>query len=243
MKIDGILRFVIERVGQIGWLLVLLSLQSGVALANHQVDEIEAALSEEVADQVAQRLGEPLSEEDQAYAYFLMAAYRHDPSAREKAEALYEGLNTADSLAFLGSLEMLKARDLEGGLFQLFKRKRWVQKGIEKIDAAADTYPDNLKVRIVRAISYLGLPALFGKFEEGFADINRILREMEAGTVSVPEEEPFFRDRASLYYYAGRYYLRKGEKKKAGEMFSKAAGSALPTPFAAASRKRISGLS
>jgi len=219
------------------------SVWTGAAFANHQVDEIEASLSDAVGAAVESRLGDARSQRDEAYAYFLLAVYKHDSGARQKAEALYEKLNTAEGEAFLGSIEMLKARDGAGGFFQMFKKKKMVQRGIDRLDADVDAHPNDLKVRIVRAITYLGLPALFGKFEDGLADIETILRGMREGKVSVPQEEPFFRDRVSLYYYAGRYYLRKDEKKKAKEMFSMAGESAPANPFAVASKKRLAALS
>jgi tetratricopeptide (TPR) repeat protein len=226
------------------WFVLFACLGTRIAFASHSIDEIEAILSDEVGDQIAPKLGKDLSEEDRAYAYFLLAVYKHDPAARDKAAAVYAHLNTPASEAFLGTIEMLKARDWEGGFFQgLFKRKRLVQRGIERLDQAVKAHPDDPQVRIVRAIAYLRVPSVFGKFEEGLADMERVIRWIEEGKLKVPEEELLFRDRASLYYYAGQYYLKKGEKKKAKEMFSKATGSTFHTPFAAASRKRIGALS
>ncbi|NKE71218.1 hypothetical protein [Candidatus Manganitrophus noduliformans] len=225
------------------WILLSFCLQTGIALASHYVDQIEAALSDEVGDQVGPKLGRGLSEEDKAYAYFLLAVYKHDPAAREKAEEAYAHLNTPASEAYLGTIEMLKARDLEGGFFRIFKKKRLVQEGIEKLDHAVKAHPDDPQVRIVRAIAYLRVPSYFGKFEEGLADMEKVIRWIEEGKLNVPEEELLFRDRSSLYYYAGQYYLKKGERKKAKEMFSKATGSTFHTPFAVASRKRIGALS
>ena len=218
-------------------------LQTRIAFASHYVDQIEADLSDEVGDQIAPKLGENLTEEDRAYAYFLLAVYKHDPAAREKSEKAYAHLNTPASEAYLGTIDMLKARDLEGGFFQLFKKKRLVQEGIEKLDHAVGSHPDDPQVRIVRAIAYLRVPSYFGKFEEGLADMEKVIRWIEEGKLNVPEEELLFRDRSSLYYYAGQYYLKKGERKKAKEMFSKATGSTFHTPFAVASRKRIGALS
>lgn len=227
------------------WLILLVSLlQAGTASASHQVDEIEAALSDVVGNQVASRFSEELPEKDKAYAYFLLAVYKHDPAARQKAESIYKHLNTPECQAFLGSIEMLQARDWQGGFFQgIFKRKGLVQEGIEMIDGAAKADPNNPEVRIVRAIDYLRLPPLFGKFDEGLADMERVIRWMEEGKINVPTEERFFRDRSSLYYYAGQYYLKKNEPEKAKEMFSKASASAFQSPFAVASRKRIAALS
>ncbi|HZR45316.1 MAG TPA: hypothetical protein VFA47_01335 [Candidatus Manganitrophaceae bacterium] len=223
--------------------LFLTSVPSGSAFANHQVDQIEASLSDAVGAAVESRWSDARSERDRAYAYFLLAVYKHDSGARERAEALYEKLNTPEGEAFLASIEMLKARDGAGGFFQLFKKKRMVQRGIEKLDADVDAHPDDPKVRIVRAITYLGLPAFFGKFEAGLSDMEILLHRLETGNISVPETEPFFRDRVSLYYYAGRYFLRKDEKKKAKEMFSLAIESAPDNPFVVASKKRLASLS
>lgn len=225
------------------WVVLISCSQLEIVRASHYLDQIEAALSDDVGGQVASKLGEDLSEADRAYAYFLLAVYKHDPAAREKAEAIYERLDTPESQAFLGTIEMLKARDWDGGFFQrLFKRKRLVQQGIEKLDRAVKAHPDDPQVRIVRAIAYLRVPSLFGKFEVGLADMERVVQWMEEGKINVPEEEFLFRDRSSLYYYAGQYYLKKGEKEKAKQMFSKATGSTFHTPYAAASRKRIGAL-
>ncbi len=225
------------------WIVLLACLQTRIAFASHYVDQIEADLSKEAGDQIASNLSADLSEEDRAYAYFLLAVYKHDPVARKKSEALYGRLNTPASEAYLGTIEMLKARDWEGGFFQLIKRRRLVQAGIEKLDHAVRTHPDDPQVRIVRAIAYLRVPSYFGKFEQGLADMEKVIRWIEEGKLNVPEEELLFRDRSSLYYYAGQYYLKKGERKKAKEMFSKATGSTFHTPFAVASRKRIGALS
>lgn len=222
---------------------LFLCLQTRIALASHYIDQIEADLSDEAGDQIRSNLSADLSEEDQAYANFLLAVYKHDPAARKKAESLYERLNTPASEAYLGTIEMLKARDWEGGFFQIFKKKRMVQEGIEKIDHAAKGHPDDPQVCIVRAIAYLRVPPFFGKFEEGLADMKKVVHWMEAGKINVPEEEPFFRDRSSLYYYAGQYYLKNGEKNKAKEMFLKASAATFHSPFAVASRKRIAALS
>lgn len=225
------------------WLILFACWGSGIVYANHQVDEIEAELSEAVGAAVESRVSETLPQEDQAYANFLIAVYKHSSAAREKAQEAFGRLNTPDSPAFLGSLEMVKARDFSGGFFQLLKRKKMAQRGIAELDRAAEAHPDDIKVRIVRAIGFLGLPSLFGKFEEGLADMERVIQWLEEGKIEVPEEEPFFRDRTSLYYYAGRYYLKKNDKKKAKEMFSKASGSTFHSPFAVASRRRLAALS
>lgn|GEM_PF-5378053 len=211
--------------------------------ASHQVDPIEAALSDDAGKEVASRLNPDLPETDKAYADFLLAVYRHDAHARHEAEALYDRMNTPESHAFLGSLSMLEARDWEGGFFSVLKRKRLVDEGIEQLDRAVNAHPENPQVRIVRGIAYLRVPPYFGKFDEGFADMKKVIEWMEEGKIDVPKEERFFRDRSSLYYYAGQYYLKAGDPNNAKKMFSKSSDADFHSPFAVASRKRIAALS
>ncbi|MBI1822597.1 MAG: hypothetical protein HYR80_00545 [Nitrospirae bacterium] len=125
----------------------------------------------------------------------------------------------------------------------IFKKQRYVQDGIEKIERTATDNPANLDVRIVRAITYLELPSLFRKFNVGLEDIKTLINWVQEGKVSVPNRETFFRDKSSIYYYAGRYFLKVNQIGQAKEMFIKSSESSAQSPFAMASRKRLSRLS
>ncbi len=207
-------------------------------------DEIEDTLSHDIGSFAESKLKDHLSRENTAYLYFLVAVYKHDSFAGEKAEKIYMELNTPEALAFLGSIEILKARDLGNvgvfrGLVNIFKRWRYVKSGTEKLDRAVGENPDNLDIRIVRSITYLELPASFGKFGDGLRDMKVILEWLKEGTVKVQDEEEFFRDKSSLYYYAGKYFLGNGQPNNAKEMFLKSAESSAHSPFSLAAKRRL----
>jgi len=207
-------------------------------------DEIEETLSHEIGSFAESKLKDHLSRENMAYLYFLVAVYKHDSFAGENAEKIYRELNTPEALAFLGSIEILKARDLGNvgifkGLVNIFKRWRYIKSGTEKLDRAVGENPDNLDIRIVRSITYLELPVSFGKFGDGLRDMKVILEWLKEGKVKVQEEEEFFRDKSSLYYYAGRYFLGNGQPDNAKEMFLKSAESSAHSPFSLAAKKRL----
>jgi tetratricopeptide (TPR) repeat protein len=220
-------------------------ISSTVAHGSHEIDDIERSLSKEIVNDVEIKLSHPLSQADKGYAYFLLAVYKHDPLARDNAEKIYKKLASPESHAFLGSIEMLKARDLKSGgffgsLMDIFKKQRYVQDGIEKIERTATDNPTNIDIKIVRAITYLELPSLFRKFNVGLEDIKTIVNWIQEGKVSVPNRETFFRDKSSIYYYAGRYFLKINQTSQAKEMFLKSSESSDQSPFAMASRKRLS---
>ncbi|MHB8483471.1 MAG: hypothetical protein ACYDBV_12185 [Nitrospiria bacterium] len=222
-------------------------ISSKVVEGSHEIDDIEKSLSKEIVHDIEPKLSHQLSQADEGYAYFLLAVYKHDPLAREKAQKIYKNLNTPESQAFLGSIEMLKARDLKSeGIFEsfmdIFKKRRYVQTGIEKLDRVAADNPASLDVRLVRAITYLELPSFFRKFEVGLEDMKNIVNWIQEGKVTVPDREILFRDKSSIYYYAGRYFLKMKKTDKAKEMFLKSSQSSDQSPFAIASSKRISRL-
>lgn len=223
-------------------------ISSKAAHASHEIDDIEQSLSKEIVTDVEIKLRHPLSQADKGYAYFLLAVYKHDPLARDNAEKIYKELASPEGQAFLGSIEMLKARDLKSGgffgsLMDIFKKKRYVQDGIEQIERTVTDSPANLDVRIVRAITHLELPSFFRKFNVGLEDIKTIINWIQEGKVSVPDRETFFRDKSSIYYYAGRYFLKMNRTGQAKEMFLKSSECSDQSPFSMASRKRLSGLS
>lgn len=222
-----------------------LMLMMAAAVGVSADDAIEEALALELGhmiDVLAQR--EDLPPRDQAYLYFLQAVYGHAPSARERAEERYRQLALPESQAFQGSLDILQARDLRrrgtwSGLLYVLTERRFVVQGIEELDTAVTTYPDNVDIRIVRAITYLQLPSIFGKFQVGLQDMKLVLEWTQKGTVSVPKEDRLFRDQASLYYYAGRYFLKTGQTDAAQAMFVHSIQSSARSPFAHAADRRV----
>jgi tetratricopeptide (TPR) repeat protein len=208
-------------------------------------DIIEQTLAHDIG-QVINTSPQPddLPQSDLAYLYFLQAAYGTDPSAAARAAGLYRRLDLPASQAFLGSLDILEARSLSqrgalGALVHFFAERRLVLQGIDKLDAAVSAHPDDVDVRVVRAITYLQLPSFFGKFDAGLQDIQLILQWIQNQTAVVPNDDPLFRDQASLYYYAGRYFQKTGQHDKAREMFLQSSQASPHSPFARAAARRV----
>jgi tetratricopeptide (TPR) repeat protein len=223
------------------WFVLILPVSRNAAASE---GDVERTLSEEVARLAEAESGRDLSMKERGYVHFLLAVYRHDARSREKAEEIYRTLGTPESRAFLGSIDLLKARDATGagffgGLLAPFKRLRDARRGVEKLDSAVRENPSNLDIRVVRMITYLELPSFFGKFRDGFDDMKTILRWMEEGTVRIPDEEPLLRDRSSVFYYAGRYFLKSGQRDKAREMFLKSTKTSPHSPFGRAAGKMV----
>ena len=210
-------------------------------------DAVEDTLAREInrsLDAIGQQ--RDLPERDRAYLRFLDAVYQHDPPARQEAEDLYRQLSLPESQAFLGSLAILKARDLSersllSGIWHVFTEHRLVSDGITQLDAATSAHPDNVDIRVVRAVTYLQLPSIFRKFDTGLGDIQLVLKWIEENKVSVPKEDRLFRDQTSLYYYAGRYLSAAGEPEQARTMFIRSSQSSSASPFAQAARQRLGG--
>jgi tetratricopeptide (TPR) repeat protein len=206
-------------------------------------------IEETLAYDIAQLIGTPpqpddLSQSDLAYLYFLQAAYGTDPTAAARAAGLYRRLDLPASQAFLGSLDILEARTLSqrgtlGALVHFFAERRLVLRGIDKLDSAVSAHPDDVDIRVVRAITYLQLPSFFGKFDVGLQDIQLILKWIQDKTAVVPNDDPLFRDQASLYYYAGRYFQKTGEHDKARRMFRQSSQASPHSPFARAAAQRV----
>lgn len=219
----------------------------GVAFASHEVDTIEVSLSKDIVSRIQQHQNTSPLAKDEAYRFFLLAVYGHDQEARTEAENIYKNLQTPESAAFLGSLKMVEARDFSSnGIFQgmkdIFKKRRFVNNGINSIDNAASQNPTNLEIKIVRAISYLELPSFFGKFDTGLSEMKIILKTIEADTTLVPDNDPLFRDKSSLFYFGGRYFLSLGKEGEARQLFRKSVIVSPDSPFAVASKRRIDTL-
>jgi tetratricopeptide (TPR) repeat protein len=208
-------------------------------------DAIEESLAHDIGQRIeASPHPDHVSQSDLAYRYFLQAAYGTDATAAARAAGLYRQLDLPASQAFLGSLDILEARTLSqrgalGALVHFFAERRLVLQGIDKLDAAVSAHPDNVDVRVVRAITYLQLPSFFGKFDAGMQDIQLILQWIQHQTAVVPNDDPLFRDQASLYYYAGRYFQKAGEHDKARQMFLHSSQASPNSPFARAAVQRV----
>jgi hypothetical protein len=102
--------------------------------------------------------------------------------------------------AYLGSVYTLDSRDAWPGPGKL----TFLRNGGALMDAAVAAAPDNPAVRLVRAIDYFELPAIFGKRQTARLDFELLVKQIEG-----VERTPYTLDvatRQAIYYYAGKSY-------------------------------------
>lgn len=156
-------------------------------------------------------------------AAFRLASVTEDPAWSNAAIDAFDNVlernpDLALARAWRGSAHALAARDYPiQGLLQIipgpgFVRLHHVHASTSDLDAAADAAPRDPVVRLVRASTYVGLPAIFGKRDEGFADFD----ELE-GWTNDPQGNPDHADVLRSESWRESYYLsRSRAMRKAG---------------------------
>jgi hypothetical protein len=100
-------------------------------------------------------------------------------------------------LAYLGSVYALDSRDSWIGPGKI----DYLRKGDKALDDAVDGDPSNPAIRLLRAMNYYELPAMFGKHRAAHDDFEYLLAQLK-GTLPMPftlSNE----SRQAIYYYAG----------------------------------------
>ena len=156
--------------------------------------------------------GDPFSA---GLAAYHLASLTREPEWSEAAlEAFDRVLESrpgfALARAWRGSAHALRARDFPvRGILQLlpgpgFVRLAHVKASFSDLDAAAGAAPRDPSVRLLRAATRLGMPAIFGGTDEGLADFRRL----EAWTRD-PESNPEHADLLRSAGWRERYHLAR----------------------------------
>lgn len=123
-------------------------------------------------------------------------------------DALKTQPNIPQLTAWLGSSHALMARDYPvQGLWQIipgpgFVRLYHVKKSFSYLDDAVGMAPKNPIVRLIRASTYLGLPAIFGGRKEGNADFELLEQWIENSQLN-----PEFADLLSSKTWLQEYFF------------------------------------
>jgi hypothetical protein len=100
-------------------------------------------------------------------------------------------------MAYLGSAYALDSRDAWIGPGKL----DYLKKGEKALDAAIAGDPSNPAIRLLRAMNYYELPAIFGKHRAAHDDFNYLLQQLSG---ALPMSFALSNDtRQAIYYYAG----------------------------------------
>jgi tetratricopeptide (TPR) repeat protein len=117
--------------------------------------------------------------------------------------------------AYLGSVYTLDSRDAWPGPGKL----TFLRNGGALMDAAVAAAPDNPAVRLVRAIDYFELPAIFGKRQTARLDFELLMKQIEG-----VEKSPYTLDVATqqaIYYYAGMSFYQLSDYEQAKDAWSR----------------------
>jgi hypothetical protein len=117
--------------------------------------------------------------------------------------------------AYLGSVYTLDSRDAWPGPGKL----TYLRNGGALLDAAVAAAPDNPAVRLVRAIDYFELPAIFGKRQTARLDFELLVKQIE-GVVKTPYTLDV-ETRQAIYYYAGKSYDQLSDDAQAKEVWGR----------------------
>ena len=167
---------------------------------------------------------EPLTTDEQARILFWHGLDLHqkgvagDENAVVEAQEIFEQIleeypEDARVQAFLGNAYAMRARD---AIF--YKKMDWLKKGLQTLDSAVDSEPEDPHVRSVRAINSYQLPRIFGRRDVAEEDFQVLLEWAK--------NDP---DRYTdgllrlVYFHAGMFTSRQDEEK-ARTLYRKALG-------------------
>lgn len=125
---------------------------------------------------------------------------------------LEESPDNALARAYLGSARTVKARDVA-----FWNKRRWVERGVETLDAAVKEAPRSPRVRLVRAINAYNLPRMIGRYDLAAEDFAFLLEAIETHPGLLGDDL----ERA-IYFHAGAFALKERENARALALLEKA---------------------
>lgn len=167
--------------------------------------------------------------------FYMNGAQKGDKTAVDNAIKLFEKLHKKrknDPLVavWLGKSCTLKARDA------LFTKKiYWIKRGFKLLDNAVKMAPENIFIRLERAINDLYMPSFLGRFKSCKKDFDILLKSIEkidGNDIMKMQGAEFYKDKqptndfiASLKqkicYFAAKVALKEKNRKKAEKIIKK----------------------
>jgi len=155
----------------------------------------------------------------------------HDRAAAGDNDAVEKGFTYLDraleldssnavALAYRGSLWTMRARDAWWPFNKLSK----VDRGVDEMDKAVDRAPENITVRLVRAINGVQLPEMFHRLPVALKDFDHLLKTPEFGRLT-PQL------RCTIYCWAGIANKKDHQPARAKEYLQRAVDLGAGTPL------------
>jgi len=148
-----------------------------------------------------------------AIIYYNMVSKQENDYAAERAEELFKAILKKDkdhteSMVYYGSLLTLMGRDA----FLPWDKLSYVEEGCEMMDKAVRLEPDNIRLRIRRALNNINLPDSFNRQAYYLEDFE-FIRNHPAFLTFKPEF------RQQILFYSAMAYEKNNEPKKSREMY------------------------
>ncbi len=145
--------------------------------------------------------------------YYHDLGVKSDKKAVENGEELFTKILSLDSTnavatAYLGSILSLKARDAR----MPWNKIKYAKRGFVQLDKAVQMEPENLNVRVIRAMNSYQVPQIMKRMKFAFEDFNFIINHEEFKNWLADS-------RAFVYLHLGKAYERDDQHDKARECF------------------------
>lgn len=156
-----------------------------------------------------------------------------DHKAVEQGEKLLKKVLSLDSTnayatGYYGSILSLKARDAS----MPWTKVKFAKQGFEQLDKSIEMNPDDLDVRLIRAMNSYQVPKLMKRLPISLEDFNFIIKH-DTFKSWTPEH------RAFLYLHFGRALEKDDQPEKAKEMFELAIKEAPGSKSAGEAKKML----
>jgi tetratricopeptide (TPR) repeat protein len=122
--------------------------------------------------------------------------------------------------AYLGSAYTLASRDAFYGPNKL----KLLKKGLQTMDAAVESDPENCPARFIRAVNNFELPTFVNRRDNARADFARLLKHLNDAEKNGGSLELSAVTQQAIYYYAGLCQIQLKQTADAKSAFEKAYG-------------------
>jgi len=159
-----------------------------------------------------------------------------DNDVWERAEKLFQEILAVKpehvaALVYYGSLLTIKGRDA----LLPWNKLRYVEQGCDKMDKAVQIAPDNINIRIVRALNNIHLPDFFNRLPYCLEDFENIRKRPEFNHLDPAS-------RQQILYYSGQAFEKDDQAVKAIESYKKAISINGHNPLAVQARQALKEL-
>ena len=150
---------------------------------------------------------------DLAILYYNIASKKENDDATDRAEELFKAIlekktDHTEAMVYYGSLLTIKGRDA----FLPWSKMSYVKEGCELMDKAVRMDPENINLRIRRAINNINLPGIFNRKSYFLEDFDYI-RNHPAFSGFKPDLQQ------QIYYYSAIAFDENNEPDKSREMY------------------------